>query len=364
MAMVSLNNVSKSYRKDQPVVQNCNLEIQKSEFMVLVGPSGCGKSTTLRMIAGLEEISEGEIYIENRKINDLAPKDRDIAMVFQNYALYPHMTAAENMAFGLKMRKFPKTEIEQRVANAAAILSLEQYLNRYPRELSGGQRQRVAVGRAIVRQPKVFLFDEPLSNLDAKLRTQMRIELKKLHQRLQSTVIYVTHDQTEAMTMGDRITVMKDGIIQQTDTPAVLYHQPHNLFTAGFIGSPGMNFIPGRIDGGAEPFFQAADRPQMRFPLSPTNPNNANLPQGSIVLGIRGEDITLCDSDSSITGTVEVVEPMGHESFLYIDAGLKQNILCRWTGPFVPRLGETVALKFNERHIHFFNTTDERRLPY
>jgi len=247
MAVVELKNVSKVYDNKVKVVSDVTLTINDSEFVVLVGPSGCGKSTTLRMIAGLEEISEGEIYIDNKLINDVSPKDRDIAMVFQNYALYPHMTVYENMAFGLKLRKYNKEEIKQRVADAAKILDLEEYLERKPKALSGGQRQRVAVGRAIVRKPKVFLFDEPLSNLDAKLRVQMRTEISKLHHQLDATMIYVTHDQTEAMTMGDRIVVMKDGFVQQVDTPMHLYNNPQNKFVAGFIGSPAMNFIEGKI---------------------------------------------------------------------------------------------------------------------
>src|SRR3972149_7613086 len=243
MAEVTLKNVTKIYEGGQVAAKDININVLDKEFVVLVGPSGCGKSTTLRMIAGLEEITSGELFIDNKKVNDVSPKDRDIAMVFQNYALYPHMTVYENMAFGLKLRKFPKEEIKQRVNDAAKILGLEDYLTRKPKALSGGQRQRVAVGRAIVRKPKVFLFDEPLSNLDAKLRVQMRTELSKLHDRLQTTMIYVTHDQVEAMTMGDRICVMKDGVILQIDSPLELYDHPANRFVAGFIGSPSMNFI-------------------------------------------------------------------------------------------------------------------------
>ncbi|MDP2036580.1 MAG: sn-glycerol-3-phosphate ABC transporter ATP-binding protein UgpC, partial [Ignavibacteria bacterium] len=241
MAEVILKNVGKVYEGKNRAVQSVNLEINDKEFVVLVGPSGCGKSTTLRMVAGLEEITEGEIYIDGKLVNDVPPKDRDIAMVFQNYALYPHMTVFENMAFGLKLRKFPKEKINERVNEAAKILSIEPLLNRKPKQLSGGQRQRVAVGRAIVRKPKVFLFDEPLSNLDAKLRVQMRTELARLHHQLETTVIYVTHDQTEAMTLGNRIVVMKDGIVQQVDSPLNLYNNPVNQFVAGFIGSPAMN---------------------------------------------------------------------------------------------------------------------------
>src|SRR5574342_171399 len=247
MARVELREVTKLYEKEVVAVNRANINIHDKEFVVLVGPSGCGKSTTLRMVAGLEEISSGEIYIGDRIVNEVAPKDRDIAMVFQNYALYPHMTVYENMAFGLKLRKFPKAEIDQRVREAARILGIESFLDRKPKALSGGQRQRVAVGRAIVRKPQVFLFDEPLSNLDAKLRVQMRTEISKLHTRLETTMIYVTHDQVEAMTMGDRIVVMKDGNIQQIDTPLNLYNHPKNKFVAGFIGSPAMNFMAGKV---------------------------------------------------------------------------------------------------------------------
>jgi len=247
VASVKLENIRKEYEGGVVAVKDVNIDIADKEFVVLVGPSGCGKSTTLRMIAGLEDISSGTISIDGSIVNDVPPKDRDIAMVFQNYALYPHMTVYENMAFGLKLRKYPKAEIESRVREAAQILGIEEYLDRKPKALSGGQRQRVAVGRAIVRKPKVFLFDEPLSNLDAKLRVQMRTEISKLHHSLQATMVYVTHDQTEAMTMGDRIVVMKDGIVQQTNTPLNLYHDPLNKFVAGFIGSPAMNFLEGTI---------------------------------------------------------------------------------------------------------------------
>ena len=247
MAEVVLKDVTKVFDREVVAVDHLNLKVEHGEFVVLVGPSGCGKSTTLRMIAGLEEVTEGEIYIDGRLVNDLPPKDRDVAMVFQNYALYPHMTVYQNMAFGLKMRKYPKSEIEQRVKEAAEILGITHLLDRKPKALSGGERQRVAVGRAIVRRPKVFLFDEPLSNLDAKLRVQMRTEISKLHSQLGATMIYVTHDQMEAMTMGDRIVVLKDGVVQQVDTPLNLYNRPANRFVAGFIGSPSMNFLEGTL---------------------------------------------------------------------------------------------------------------------
>src|ERR1035437_3835268 len=266
MAEVTLKNISKVYDGGKPAVKDVNIEIKDKEFVVLVGPSGCGKSTTLRMIAGLEEITSGEIFIDGKKVNDVSPKDRDIAMVFQNYALYPHMTVFDNMAFGLKLRKFPKQEIKTRVTDAAKILGLEDFLQRKPKALSGGQRQRVAVGRAIVRKPKVFLFDEPLSNLDAKMRVQMRAEISKLHVRLEATMIYVTHDQVEAMTMGDRIVVMKDGIILQVATPLDLYENPANLFVAGFIGTPPMNLFEGVIRRAAEGWIFDGETQQVALP--------------------------------------------------------------------------------------------------
>ena len=297
MAKVSVKNVSKIYPGekggDVTAVNDVSLEIADREFVVLVGPSGCGKSTTLRMIAGLEEISKGDIFIGDKRVNDVAPKDRDIAMVFQNYALYPHMSVYDNLAFGLKLRKFPKTEIKKRVVDAASILGIEELLERKPKALAGGQRQRVALGRAIVRQPKVFLFDEPLSNLDAKMRVQMRTEITKVHQRLQATMIYVTHDQVEAMTMGDRIVLMEDGIVQQNDAPLVLYNQPVNLFVAGFLGSPSMNFVAGtlkqdgdkirfcEIEGGTiNVAFLAAERPAAKEFIGK-----------EVILGIRPEDL-------------------------------------------------------------------------
>ena len=297
MAKVSVQNVYKIYPGDKgqdvTAVKDVSLEIADREFVVLVGPSGCGKSTTLRMIAGLEEISKGDIYIGDKRVNDVAPKDRDIAMVFQNYALYPHMSVYDNLAFGLKLRKFPKPEIKKRVVDAASILGIESLLDRKPKALSGGQRQRVAVGRAIVRQPKVFLFDEPLSNLDAKMRVQMRTEITKLHQRLQATMIYVTHDQVEAMTMGDRIVVMNEGVVQQNDAPLTLYNEPVNLFVAGFLGSPPMNFISGtlkqdgekirfsEIEGGTiDVAFPATERPAAREFIGK-----------EMILGIRPEDL-------------------------------------------------------------------------
>jgi len=334
MAKVTLKNVCKSYLSDHGkekgktavAVKDFNLEVNDREFVVFVGPSGCGKSTTLRMIAGLEEITEGEIYIGDRLVNDVRPKDRDIAMVFQNYALYPHMTVYENLSFGLKLRNFPKTEIKKRVQEAASILGIESFLDRKPRALSGGQKQRVAVGRAIVRQPKVFLFDEPLSNLDAKMRVQMRTELIKLHQRLQATMIYVTHDQVEAMTMGDRIVVMRDGVIQQIDAPLNLYAKPVNLFVAGFLGSPPMNFVTGNLRGtstGATFKESEGGTVEMKFPDWPELKPYIGK---EIVLGIRPEDVEFVRDVAKPRGTrfqgvVDIIEPMGPETYLYVQTG-------------------------------------------
>src|SRR5213083_2658600 len=323
MATVTYDHVNKKFGETS-AVKDLNLAVRDEEFLVLVGPSGCGKTTALRMLAGLEEQTTGDIFIGERRVNDVAPKDRDIAMVFQNYALYPHMSVFDNMAFGLKLRKYGKAEIKKRVNDAASILGIEGLLDRKPKALSGGQRQRVAVGRAIVRQPKVFLFDEPLSNLDAKMRVQMRTEITKLHQRLQATMIYVTHDQIEAMTMGDRIVVMNNGIVQQTDTPLTLYNEPANLFVAGFLGSPPMNFINGELKqerdvivfketkcGTIEVRF--ADRPRAREFFGK-----------AMLLGIRPEDIELAElsktgnAAASFPAIVDIVEPMGAETNLYL----------------------------------------------
>src|SRR4051812_4391143 len=305
MAEVSCRKVVKMYDGGVQAVKGIDLDIADQEFVVLVGPSGCGKSTTLRMVAGLEEISEGEILIGDRVVNGVPPKDRDIAMVFQNYALYPHMNVYDNLAFGLKLRKYPKAEIKKRVSDAASILGIEALLERKPKALSGGQRQRVAVGRAIVRQPKVFLFDEPLSNLDAKMRVQMRAEITKLHQRLQATMIYVTHDQIEAMTMGDRIVVMNNGVVQQIDTPLALYNKPANLFVAGFLGSPPMNFINGRLkqDGDAIVFTEIEQGTiELRLPAHQRSAAREFLDQ-PVMFGIRPEDIELAQFTSSSPAT-------------------------------------------------------------
>ncbi len=365
MARVQLRDVSKIYDKGVIAVNKANIDMRDKEFVVLVGPSGCGKSTTLRMVAGLEEISSGEIRIGDKLVNEVQPKDRDIAMVFQNYALYPHMTVYENMAFGLKLRKYPKAEIEQRVREAAKILSIEEFLERKPKALSGGQRQRVAVGRAIVRKPQVFLFDEPLSNLDAKLRVQMRIEISKLHARLETTMIYVTHDQVEAMTMGDRIVVMKDGNVQQIDTPLNLYNHPKNKFVAGFIGSPAMNFVTGRITRESGLFLHEGTN-RLRIPPQYENNLSAYVDQNA-VFGIRPEDIHLAESAIGLTqkaelsATVEVVEPMGSEIYLYLNTGTN-NLVARINARTEPAVGSRLALVLDMSKAHFFDAQSEVRL--
>ena len=366
MARVELRNVTKVYDNQVVAVRDASLTINDKEFLVLVGPSGCGKSTLLRMIAGLEDITSGEILIDGQVVNDVPPKDRDIAMVFQNYALYPHMTVFENMAFGLKLRKFPREEIERRVKEAAEILGLTEFLNRKPKALSGGQRQRVALGRAIVRKPKVFLFDEPLSNLDAKLRVQMRIEISRLHQRLQTTMIYVTHDQIEAMTMGDRIVVMKDGVIQQVDTPMTLYNNPVNLFVAGFIGSPAMNFITGHIveKDGALRF----ESPVFSFTVPEEHQTSLTPYIGlEVILGVRPEHIAdvRLHSTGELTEpqtiTAEVVEPIGNEMFVYFSAN-NQNYCMRVSTETVYRPGEEITVGLVKKHVYFFDPNTEKRI--
>jgi len=366
MASLSLKNIKKVYQGNVTAVQDFNLEIADKEFVIFVGPSGCGKSTTLRMIAGLEEISEGELYIGDRLVNDVEPKDRDIAMVFQNYALYPHMTVYDNMAFGLKLRKTPKAEIERRVQEAAKILGIEALLDRRPKALSGGQRQRVAMGRAIVREPKVFLMDEPLSNLDAKLRVQMRIEISKLHQRLQTTIIYVTHDQVEAMTLGTRIVVMKDGIIQQVDTPSNLYDRPENLFVAGFIGSPQMNFLDAKA-------IKSGDDVVLLFGSNSIKLNDTlakSIVAGGyidkeIVFGIRPEDIHEDkrfieeNPDSIVDFTCNVVEMLGAE--LNIIGSVDSFDVTAKTDPRFPiKPSETVKLAFDLKRLHIFDKETEK----
>jgi len=366
MAKVVLKNVVKVYPGDVTAVHDANLEIQDQEFVVLVGPSGCGKSTTLRMIAGLEDISDGSVFIDEKKVNDIPPKDRDIAMVFQNYALYPHMSVYNNMAFGLKLRKYPKAEIHKRVMEAAEILGITELLERKPKALSGGQRQRVAVGRAIVRKPKAFLFDEPLSNLDAKMRVQMRAEISKLHSSLKSTMIYVTHDQIEAMTMGDRIVVMKDGWIQQVDTPLNIYNHPANQFVAGFIGSPPMNLFPGRIirrNNGL-----AFDEGRFSVTLeSPIAEKMAGYADKNVVMGIRPENIedlsTRPDANPShvLKATVEIIEMMGSEVYLYASTG-QTRFTARVNASCIKKVGNSVDLALDMSKVHFFDGETEKAL--
>ena len=348
-------------------VQQFSLDIADREFIVLVGPSGCGKSTTLRMIAGLEEITSGDLFIDGKRMNDVAPKDRDIAMVFQNYALYPHMTVYENMAFSLKLKKLPKAEIDKKVREAAEILDITALLDRKPKALSGGQRQRVALGRAIVRDPKVFLMDEPLSNLDAKLRVQMRTEITKLHQRLQTTFIYVTHDQTEAMTMGDRIVVMKDGIIQQVDTPQNLYDYPCNIFVAGFIGSPQMNFFDAKLVKRADGVWAEFGSNAIKVPDAKVRKLVDESYIGKeVVMGIRPENIHdeerfLSAADNNLVeAKVEVVELMGSETYLYLKVnGKESNVVARVDPRSTSRTGDTVKVAFETNRLHFFDKDTE-----
>lgn len=367
MAEVTLKNISKVYDGGKPAVKDVNIDIKDKEFVVLVGPSGCGKSTTLRMIAGLEEITEGELFIDGKKVNDVSPKDRDIAMVFQNYALYPHMSVYENMAFGLKLRKFPKEEIKARVMEAAKILGLEEYLERKPKALSGGQRQRVAVGRAIVRKPKVFLFDEPLSNLDAKLRVQMRTEISKLHHSLGATMIYVTHDQTEAMTMGDKIVIMKDGVIHQIDSPLNLYNYPANKFVAGFIGSPSMNFIEGIIEKEGGLVFKSLGKGLEIKMGNGYDKKLGNYTGKKLWLGLRPEDIydaattALQPSFSKGEFTLEVVEPMGNEIFLYFQVDGIQ-FTARIPAREKPEARTVRSIYFDTAKLHFFNSETEKAI--
>lgn len=359
MAQVSLQNVSKVFSGNVWAIRDINLGIESKEFVVFVGPSGCGKSTTLRIIAGLEEATTGKVYIGDQLVNDVPPKDRNIAMVFQNYALYPHMTVYDNMAFGLKLRKYPRAEIESRVKEAANILGIEKFLHRRPRELSGGQRQRVAVGRAIVRKPLVFLFDEPLSNLDAKMRVQMRMEIKKLHIKLQTTMIYVTHDQTEAMTMGDKIVVMKDGIIQQIADPMTLYDKPVNKFVAGFIGSPPMNFINGTIvKKDAKLYFNEGNF-QVKI-IDAMLPKISPYLNKDVIFGIRPEDIydklfvSYAPSENTIRANCEVIEPMGSEVYLHLNTG-KNPIVAKVGGHDRPTINQDMDLVFDMAKIHFFD---------
>lgn len=355
MAAVRLEQISKIYEGGVRAVDKVDFTVQDGEFVVLVGPSGCGKSTTLRMIAGLEDISEGNLFIGERQVNDVPPKDRDIAMVFQNYALYPHMTVFDNMAFGLKLRRFSKVEIQERVAEAARIVGLQDLLQRKPKALSGGQRQRVAVGRAIVRHPKVFLFDEPLSNLDAKLRVQMRFEIARLHRELNATIIYVTHDQVEAMTMANRIVVMNGGLIQQVDTPLSLYNHPKNRFVAGFIGSPAMNFLEGSVN--AESVF-LDESGTIQIPVK-----DKNLQGKKLIIGIRPEDIHAQNLSEKahfqpFETNVEMMEPMGNETFLHFHIG-NVKMVARVNPTTAPMIGEQVFLFLDMEKVHFFDATTE-----
>ena len=381
MASLNLKNIYKVYPSGVTAVSDFNLDIEDKEFIVFVGPSGCGKSTTLRMIAGLEEISSGELYIDGNLVNNVAPKDRDIAMVFQNYALYPHMTVYDNMAFGLKLRKMPKAQIDQRVKEAARILGIEMYLSRKPKALSGGQRQRVALGRAIVREPKVFLLDEPLSNLDAKLRSQMRTEITKLHNRLATTFIYVTHDQVEAMTMGTRIVVMKDGFMQQVDTPINLYDNPINQFVAGFIGTPQMNFFTGKLTGTKKEVYLEFGLDKIRVPENIVklivNLDKYLNTDREITFGIRPEDIHdnpgwLESHDApAIQVKVDVVEALGSETLLYCktrseDDGAERsiaedvsNLIAKVDSRSTTIAGNTVTVGLDMRHCHLFDKETE-----
>lgn len=366
MAGLKLNHITKIYEGDVISVKDFNLEVKDKEFLVLVGPSGCGKSTTLRMIAGLEEITKGDLYIGESHVNHVAPKDRDIAMVFQNYALYPHMNVYQNMAFGLKLRKFKKDEIENRIKNASKILDIEHLLERKPKALSGGQRQRVALGRAIVREPQVFLMDEPLSNLDAKLRVQMRAEIIKLQMRLETTTIYVTHDQTEAMTMGDRIVVMKDGEIQQVDTPDEIYNHPANLFVAGFIGAPSMNFLNGNLsEEGDEVTFTTKDF-KVTIPIFHANTLKEKKYIGKeVVFGIRPENFYNADerldnyNESVIHARLDLIENLGAEMFLYFSNLGETNIIARLDASNKYKENDTVRLALDMSKIHIFDKDTE-----
>jgi multiple sugar transport system ATP-binding protein len=363
MAQVRIRNLNKMYG-DVHAVKDVNLEIRDNEFLVLVGPSGCGKTTTLRMVAGLESISSGQILIDDVVVNDLAPMDRDIAMVFQNYALYPHMSVYDNMAFGLKMRRIARAEIAKRVREAADILGIGDYLKRKPRQLSGGQRQRVALGRAIVRHPKVFLFDEPLSNLDAKLRVQMRVELKKLHTRLSTTAIYVTHDQVEAMTLGDRVVVMKDGWVQQVGEPLELYHAPVNRFVAGFLGSPAMNFAAVRVHDVDGALHAASDGFRIDVPPE-IGPRLRSYAGRDVTMGIRPEDLQLANGSHPpglcFEAVVELVERLGAESLLDLQVG-RQTLVASVEPTVRAQRGEKLRLAVRPERVHFFDATSEKAI--
>lgn len=367
MSRILLENITKVFDNKVIAVDNVNLEVKDGEFFVLVGPSGCGKTTVLRIIAGLEEPTQGKVYIGDRIVNDIAPKDRNVAMVFQNYALYPHMTAFDNMAFGLKLRKVPKSEIHKRVHEAARILNIEHLLNRKPKALSGGERQRVAVGRAIVRNPSVFLFDEPLSNIDAKLRVQMRAELSQLHQRLKTTTFYVTHDQVEAMTLGERIGVMRQGKLLQVDKAITLYNEPVNKFVAGFIGSPPINFIEGIIK------LPSQNEQEIKFESSVLSFNLPqkyrqrlqNLTSNEVILGIRPEDIYFKNPEGrslpSFSAKLQVIEPMGSETIVYFEIN-NCLITARFHSQFLGKVGEISTFYIDNEKIHLFDKTTENRI--
>ena len=364
MASITFKHVEKTYPGNVTVVPDLNLEIQDKEFVILVGPSGCGKSTTLRMIAGLEDITSGELYIGDRVVNDVAPKDRDIAMVFQNYALYPHMTVYKNIAFGLTLQKIPQEEIDRRVHEAARALDLEHLLNRKPKALSGGQRQRVALGRAMVRNPAVFLLDEPLSNLDAKLRPAMRAEISRLHKRLQTTFVYVTHDQTEAMTMGDRIVVMKNGIIQQNDTPQTLYDAPCNLFVAGFIGSPQMNFLDAVIAEENGKFVAKTCGSSVTLPERMGREVLGPYVGKTVVLGVRPEDVDAAVGPNyDLDATIEIAELMGAEIHLHLDCQ-GSKVVVRAPSTYPGRVGDSAKLTLNKEKIHLFDKETEQAIAH
>ncbi len=368
MASVTLQGVTKRFG-EVLAVSNLNIEVQDREFLVLVGPSGCGKSTTLRLIAGLEELSEGNIYIGDRLVNDVAPKDRDIAMVFQSYALYPHMSVYDNLAFGLRLRKTPKKEIERRVQEAAELLAIGELLDRKPKQLSGGQRQRVALGRAIVREPKCFLMDEPLSNLDAKLRVQTRAELIRLHERLQTTVIYVTHDQTEAMTMGSRIAVLRDGVLQQIGAPQMVYDNPSNMFVAGFIGSPAMNFFDAKLTGTADDMTIEVFDGSVKLTVMPDQRAGFAKHIGEdLIFGLRPEDIfdptfapSRATTDQIVPASVEVSEPLGSEVYLYLLSG-DTSYIARVDPRTTAVVGEEFKLVFDMNHVHLFDPVTQETL--
>jgi len=364
MAKVVVENVDKIYENGFQAVKKANFVAEDKEFVILVGPSGCGKTTTLRMIAGLETITDGEVKIGDKVVNNVLPKDRDIAMVFQNYALYPHMTVYENMAFALKLRKFKKEEIDETVKRSAALLEIEDLLDRKPKQLSGGQRQRVALGRAIVRQPKVFLFDEPLSNLDAKLRVQMRAEIIKLHKKLQTTIIYVTHDQVEAMTMADKMVVMKDGLIHQIDTPLNIYNSPSNLFVAGFIGSPAINQFKGKITAKGKKFYFSVEDMNLEIPDTKKLQKYIG---NDIIMGIRPEDIYDAEYDQmaefpqSTKALCEVVEPMGNEFIVFLKTA-ETKLTARFDPKKFPQIDAIIPITFDMKKAHFFDVETEQKI--